>query len=65
MTGRLKYHLELRHASLTKGNVQMDRERSSASWREILLFVLKFSAVGVAMTAVSWAAAHFAYLWYQ
>ena len=30
-----------------------------------MFFVLKLGFVGVAMTAVTWAAANYAYLWYQ
>jgi len=37
----------------------------TVTWREIVFFVLKLGAVGVGMTAVTWAAANFAYLWYQ
>jgi len=35
------------------------------TWREIMFFVLKIGALVVAMTAVTWAAAQFAYLWYR
>jgi hypothetical protein len=43
----------------------MDHESVPVSWREILFFVLKIGAVAMAMAAVSWAAAHYAFLWYQ
>jgi hypothetical protein len=37
----------------------------SVTWREIMFFVLKVGALVVGMTAVTWAAANYAYLWYR